>query len=288
MSFLQDALGLGANRNRVTGEFGEDFGLDPLLSAALQVAAAAVRAENPPLTTAAGPVDPVVLAFQTAYNTAGMTPPLAKLDGVFGPKTQAALSSVALGSAPAVLPTPPVSPAATVPALMQSAPAVISNALSSATPATSTVNSAALQAAALVLYTTPPAVPVVFDARVQAFQKLWNASGRKKLKVDGKWGDNTAAAVSQSGASFPAGAAAGATSPATLPAPPGAQTAPPGPVKPPPPKKKGPWDMSGPTFKERLPAAVGGMAVVGGLLWWLTRSPSSGAVTVRRPVPRRS
>lgn len=133
-------------------------------------------------TPGRGPI-PAVQAFQTAYNMSGPSTTL-KSDGVYGPKTQAALQAT-VGSAPVpghflsatVTVAPPVIPAATP---------VVGYDVTGA--ATVLANMTAKQSGSFF--------PKTSDKRVSTFQAAYNQTpGVLHLAVDGKYGPGSQAAL---------------------------------------------------------------------------------------------
>jgi len=113
--------------------------------------------------------DPTVLAFQQTYNALNLGPALAT-DGLWGPKTQAALGQALAisddGTAPAPAPAP--------------APG----------PATLPTSQGSLQSLASAVSSSASA------AAILAFQQLWNSQGRTpRLDEDSTFGPHTRAAA---------------------------------------------------------------------------------------------
>lgn len=169
-----------------------------------------------------------VLAFQTAYNAQNPAIPLTE-DGLWGPKTSAALKTT-LGA-----PSSPPAPAAPAAPLGRSTPVTVGN----------------VRDLAASLHATPPH-DGIFHLGVKQFQVAYNASGATPtLDADGIWGPMTAAAVNQV-LGLP-GAAPSASQAMALHNPPEAPTLPAG----------------APSDTDYRPyIVVGTVIAAGALLWW--------------------
>jgi hypothetical protein len=119
---------------------------------------------------------PAVQAFQTAYNMSGPSTTL-KSDGIYGPKTQAALQSV-MGGAPA--------PAHFVPSGAVAAPPLI--------PAAKPIAGVSVTGAAQVLANLT-SIPKTSDSRVSTFQNAYNQYAAVHVIADGKYGGATQGAL---------------------------------------------------------------------------------------------
>jgi len=154
----------------------------PAPSAALTNAARAVLTYFATSQPARGSV-PQVKTFQSLYNSNGPQMPL-NPDGIYGPKTQAALQSV-VGSAPVPAHILPVTVMAAPPAIPAAKPVAGFDVTGAATIL---ANMAATQSGSRF--------PKTSDKRVSTFQAAYNTTpGVLHLAVDGKYGPGTQAAL---------------------------------------------------------------------------------------------